>query len=264
VWQTLRAELYPQGLEIVTVDLETLGLAAALPFIEAARPTHPSLIDAGHLLDELFGVVNVPTGVWIDEQGVIVRPPEPAHTPNYPATMKLIGRISKVGIVAETGRFPDVRERGFEANRLIADTIRDQIITELQTSIPEEETYKMGYEGDKYFVALRDWITKGRNSRYVLTPEEVLRRSRPRSLEEALGAAHFELGQHLYRQGKTGLAVAHFKESHWLQPNNWTYRRQAYSLADPFQGPTAIYESDYGRDLNKPRTEKYYPPLEID
>ena len=43
-----------------------------------AEAEHPSLIDEAHLLDELLGVVNVPSGVWIDEQGVIVRPPEPA------------------------------------------------------------------------------------------------------------------------------------------------------------------------------------------
>ena len=30
------------------------------PFIEAARPTHPSLIDAHHVMAELFGVINIP------------------------------------------------------------------------------------------------------------------------------------------------------------------------------------------------------------
>ena len=49
------------------------------PFIEKAKPEHPSLIDEAHVSDELFGFVNVPNGVWIDEEGMIVRPAEPAH-----------------------------------------------------------------------------------------------------------------------------------------------------------------------------------------
>jgi hypothetical protein len=43
---------------------------------QAAVPTYPCLIDERHLLGELLGIVNVPAAVWIDEQGVIVRPPE--------------------------------------------------------------------------------------------------------------------------------------------------------------------------------------------
>jgi hypothetical protein len=43
---------------------------------QAAVPAYPCLIDERHLLGELLGIVNVPTAVWIDEQGAIVRPPE--------------------------------------------------------------------------------------------------------------------------------------------------------------------------------------------
>ncbi len=75
MWQDLRRELSPRGLEIVTVALDTGGADAVRPWIEAARPEHPSLIDRGHLTDELFGIVNVPSGIWIDEAGTIVRPP---------------------------------------------------------------------------------------------------------------------------------------------------------------------------------------------
>jgi hypothetical protein len=75
VWQELRAELQDDGLEVVTVALDSAGPEAARPWIERARPEHPALIDEHHRLDELFGIVNVPSGVWIDEAGVIVRPP---------------------------------------------------------------------------------------------------------------------------------------------------------------------------------------------
>jgi hypothetical protein len=46
----------------------------ARPWIEAAAPTHPSLIDSDHRLADLFGIVNVPTLVWIDERGRLARP----------------------------------------------------------------------------------------------------------------------------------------------------------------------------------------------
>lgn len=46
----------------------------ARPFIEAAAPTHPSLIDSAHVVADLYRIVNVPTVVWIDEDGRIVRP----------------------------------------------------------------------------------------------------------------------------------------------------------------------------------------------
>jgi hypothetical protein len=78
VWQALRADLRPKGLEIVTVALDSGGAVAARPWIEAAKADHPSLIDERHVCDELLGIVNVPSGVWIDERGTIVRPTEPA------------------------------------------------------------------------------------------------------------------------------------------------------------------------------------------
>ena len=67
----------------MTVALDARGTAVARPWIERAQARYPSLIDASHQLDRL-GVVNVPTGIWIDEAGMIVRPPEPAH-PRRPA-----------------------------------------------------------------------------------------------------------------------------------------------------------------------------------
>ncbi|MGH7823430.1 MAG: hypothetical protein ACREQ9_27020, partial [Candidatus Binatia bacterium] len=44
----------------------------------AATPTYPCLIDRDHVVAELYGMVNVPMAAWIDEEGRIVRPAEPA------------------------------------------------------------------------------------------------------------------------------------------------------------------------------------------
>src|SRR5262245_790914 len=51
---------------------------AARPWIEAARPSYPCLIDHDHRVAELYNMVNVPQAVWIDEQGRVVRPTESA------------------------------------------------------------------------------------------------------------------------------------------------------------------------------------------
>lgn len=61
---------------MITVALDR-SAEDARPFIENAAPTHPSLIDTEHLVADLYGITNVPTGLWIDERGHIVRPNEP-------------------------------------------------------------------------------------------------------------------------------------------------------------------------------------------
>jgi len=56
------------------------------PWIEKAQPRHPSLIDTRYVLADLYGMVNVPTVVWIDERGTIVRPNDVAFaTDTYKA-----------------------------------------------------------------------------------------------------------------------------------------------------------------------------------
>ncbi|TMB58778.1 MAG: TlpA family protein disulfide reductase, partial [Chloroflexi bacterium] len=57
MWQELREELHPRGLEIVTIALDAAGADAAGPWIAKAAPRHPSLIDREHVVDALFGIV---------------------------------------------------------------------------------------------------------------------------------------------------------------------------------------------------------------
>ena len=70
-------ELSSAGLMIITVALDQ-SAGDIRPYIEEAKPAHPSLIDTEHILAERYGMINIPTVVWIDETGTIVRPNEPA------------------------------------------------------------------------------------------------------------------------------------------------------------------------------------------
>lgn len=85
-------------------------------------------------------------------------------------------------------------------------------------------------ERERYVARVQDWVEKGPDSRYALSPHDVIARSQPRSMEISQAAAHFELAQHLWRQeGFSDEAIGHFNAAHRLQPDNITYKRQAYS-----------------------------------
>ncbi len=60
------------------------GPEAAQPFVDAANPQYPVLLDVNHVVAELYNTKNVPAGIWIDEQGRIVRPPEVAYGSTRP------------------------------------------------------------------------------------------------------------------------------------------------------------------------------------
>jgi hypothetical protein len=227
VWQEVRSELHPHGLEIVTAALDAGGAEAAGPWIDRAQPEHPALVDETHLLGRLLGIVNVPSGVWVDEDGVIVRPPETA----FPGKVTL----------------PDVApEPSDELTHVI------------------EETMKIRVSPKRYLAGLRDWVANGAESVFALDPDEVVSRSKPLPFEASLAAAHFELAQHLHRAGQTEAAVPHFAEARRLEPGNWTYKRQAWSFADPvLQVKTGPYDGDWLSDIRELGPESYYAPLDM-
>jgi hypothetical protein len=83
-WQKVYSELKNKNFEIVSVAEDTGGTKAAGPAIRAAKPKpeFTVLIDSTHLVTRLYDMVNVPTAVWINEQGLIVRPNEVAYVDN--------------------------------------------------------------------------------------------------------------------------------------------------------------------------------------
>ena len=66
------------------------GETAAGPWYDKAKATYTTLIDAPHAVSSAYQLINVPTGIWIDERGRVVRPAEPAWTTDQ--SMKFGGK----------------------------------------------------------------------------------------------------------------------------------------------------------------------------
>ena len=84
VWQQLFDSLKTEEFMIVAVAEESRGAEHARQWIEqAGRDQYWCLIDTEHRVAGLYGMVNVPQAVWIDETGRIVRPPENAGSTDH-------------------------------------------------------------------------------------------------------------------------------------------------------------------------------------
>src|SRR5262245_39874832 len=77
---------------VVAVAEESRGAEHARPWIEQAKSSYWQLIDVEHRLSDLYNLVNVPQAIWIDERGVIVRPPETAGSTDHFRRMDLTTR----------------------------------------------------------------------------------------------------------------------------------------------------------------------------
>jgi tetratricopeptide (TPR) repeat protein len=84
---------------------------------KAAMPTYPCLIDEKHIVAERYNIVNVPTAVWINESGRIVRPAEPAGATDGFRTMDRATFRMSVEVAAA----------GKHARKRYIDAIRDWV-----------------------------------------------------------------------------------------------------------------------------------------
>ena len=165
MWQVVHEELRDRGLQIIAVALDTAGREAVeakvrptdpdrLPeairrlrgwspeqWGRSAPPEFPCLIDEGHVVAELYGMVNVPMAVWIDEEGRIVRPTEPAGVNDHFRRMD-----------PETFAIPDEDAEPLEVDRRrYVDALRDWVAKGPQSEFalaPEEVRARLHRPGE--------------------------------------------------------------------------------------------------------------------
>ena len=190
----------------------------------AGPPQYPCLIDQRHEVSRLYGMVNVPTAVWIDEEGRIVRPPEPAGV-NEAFKAVDLATFSMPADAVESGSRH--RNRYFAA---VGDWARHG--PDSPAALPADEVLRR----------------MGRRARWG---------------DPARAAAEFRLAEALYRRKDPDAAQVHFTEAARLWPENWAYQRQSRQLADPATVGELDAGPGFWRSLEQRGPGAFYPPVDL-
>ena len=221
MWQALHDEFQTHDVDIISIALDTPTGAA--PWLEPLRSdSNLALIDEALMTVAAFGWVNVPSALWFDETGTIVRGPE----------------ISFV-----------------KAKQPMA--INDAISGEQREMFDYINAFP--HSGEAWIDALRDWVTLGTASRFALPPHEVVSRSRTHGIEQAQAAAHYAMGEHL-RGVDASAALAHFRRSHELDPEQWNRKRQAWAL----HGGSEPFDTTFLAEMRAHGATSFYPEVNLD
>ncbi len=86
---------------IIAVAQDTGGAAAAAPWYARAKATFVSLVDESHRVSALYGLVNVPSAVWIDESGYVRRVDEGSYATKHNLGDFEFGRDDYAPMVAD-------------------------------------------------------------------------------------------------------------------------------------------------------------------
>jgi hypothetical protein len=220
VWQALHAEFQAHGVDVITVALDTP--TAAEPWLAPLDRAGPlALIDEALLTVEAFGWVNVPSTVWFDETGRIVRGPE-------------ISFVKARQPMATTDAMPAEQREMFD----------------FINAFP--------HSGAAWLDALRDWVAHGRASRFARSADEVLAHSRAYGIDTARAAAHYALAEVLRHRGRVDDAVAHQREAHRLDPEQWNRKRQAWAVSGNDRFATSFLE-----EMRAFGPASFYPPVDL-
>lgn len=123
-------------------------MEAAGSWYEAAETTYPSLIDVSHRVSALYNLVNVPSAIWVDESGHIVRIDSGAY----------VKRRSFAGVEVGTDRYvPALRdwiEKGANsAYALVPEALSAELSARTGDEALAEQNFKLGsyffVQGDK-------------------------------------------------------------------------------------------------------------------
>ncbi len=115
----------------------------------------------------------------------------------------------------------------------------------------------MSFGTDNYTPALRDWVKNGTKSQYVWSSTEVSEKIRPKTSDEAMAEALFEMGIYFFNLKDTKKANSYWTQAQALHPDSWNMHRQDWALTEPAKANSNWFSRV--QSSNKP----YYADLEL-
>jgi hypothetical protein len=152
-------ELKQQGFELIAAAQDTGGEAAAGKWYDAAKATYTTLLDTNHAVSSAYQLVNVPSGVWIDEKGRVVRPPETAAPKNQ--ELKIGGKVIRTQGEDYVAALRDWVNQGEQSEYVLSDADYAGRVKERTAAEKEAEaSFKLAvalFEGKQEELARKWW-----------------------------------------------------------------------------------------------------------
>jgi len=246
VWQGIYEELRDQGFVILAIALDTAGEAAAGAFARAG--------DAGALGPLAKRIMGWSDALWAR-----------AGRPTYPCLLDAQHAVAELYDITNVPMAVWIDEEGRIA-RLPETAGAFDVVKQIDVktfSIPDEAARRGEEARSRYVEAVRDWVRHGRRSRYVLSPEEIARRSHGPGEAAARAQACFQLAAWLWRRGDAEAARPLFEEAVRLRPESWTFRRQKLAVADAAAIGNFAAGPEYWEAVQALGDQPYYEPPDL-
>jgi hypothetical protein len=100
-WQAVQEKLRDENIVIIAAAQDSGGEAVAGEWYDNAKASYVTLVDENHTVSNIFNLVNVPSAVWIDETGKVVRIDEGAYSKMYKTDDFEFGRDDYVPMIVD-------------------------------------------------------------------------------------------------------------------------------------------------------------------
>ena len=241
MWQTVYSELKERNFTIISVAFDSGGRSAVEAWIR------PAAIEIPPPLQDIMG--------WTADQCA------QAQAPTYP------NLIDERHVVAELYNMNNVPMAVWinESGRIVRPaepagaTDGFRTMDRATFSIAPAVAAKGKSARQNYIDAIRDWVARGDASPYVLSREEIARRTAGPSADEILGNANFRLGQYLLAEGHKADAQPYFDRAKELCPESWHFVRQALELEEIGKASSP----EFFKYVDALGDRAYYPAVEL-